>query len=93
MHLQIFRISIFLVLVFYPVILKSIIDQFWNMDKNNCLLIYIFSDFRVLEARNRLGGRVATMQIGKKIALMRFGPGVYIVHFDYSRSIFSPVHT
>ena len=36
------------------------------MDKNNCLLIYIFSDFRVLEARNRLGGRVATMQIAKK---------------------------
>ncbi len=24
-----------------------------------------FADFKVLEARNRLGGRIATMQIGK----------------------------
>ena len=24
-----------------------------------------FKDFRLLEARNRLGGRIATMQIGK----------------------------
>ena len=40
-----------------------------------------FTDFRLLEARNRLGGRVATMQIGIKLTV------AHLSLFLFSRSL------
>ena len=41
-----------------------------------------FTDFRLLEARNRLGGRVATMQIGRKLSV------AHLSLFLFSRSFY-----
>ena len=46
-----------------------------------------FKDFKLLEARNRLGGRIATMQIGNisvynNLVLMRFWSHDYISLFQ-----------
>ena len=53
-----------------------------------------FKDFRLLEARNRLGGRIATMQLGKTFLFtkIKFGSNMNWVRDHTIISLFARWH-